>query len=404
MMALTRWKYGDREIIVSHKADALTVSLTEQNLVSYDHAGRYLGSYDRGTNIRRGLDNIFQRRWRDGGKTGPTLRQRSLRDDEARVHLEDLRAQVGRLLEDRTAAAAHPATKEVLQRAVDYSYDRLASSARDFSQLYGHIPILPPDQYRALVVQATDGCTYNKCTFCTLYRDKTFHVRTPGEFREHIRLVLDFMGEGLSYRTSLFLGDANAIAITTARLFELVNILHETPALQKALKHGGIHAFMDIYTGTRKTVDDYRKLKELGLRRVSLGVESGDEALLTFVQKPGSRQNVYDVVHSLKAAGVAVVIIFMVGLGGHDFREKHLNESASLAQLLPLSKGDIIYLSAFSPNPQAPYLPLAAEIGLRAMTVDEINTEMQEWKKVLGDTIHGTGAKVVPYSFQRFIY
>ncbi len=403
-MALTHWQLGDRRVVVSHKEGAITVSLTEEELVSYDLAGRFLGSYDHGTNVRRGLDNTFQQRWRLKRANGDRLRHRILPDMEARAHLEGLRGQISRLLDDEVTARAHPATAEALRRAVAHTYDRLVASARTFAGLYGHIPILPPDQYRALVVQATDGCTYNRCTFCTLYRDKPFRVRSPQDFRRHLHQVLDFMEAGLSYRTSLFLGDANAIAIATPRLAELMDILRGTAALKPIINRGGVHAFLDIYAGSGKSGQDYRTLKDKGLRRVSLGVESGSEGLLAFVRKPGTRQDIHDVVSTLKAAGVAVVIIFMVGLGGQRYREEHLAESASLVRMLPLSRGDIIYLSRFTPGPQAPYLSLAKQAGVRPLTADEIDDETWQWKTVLGRAVGRTGAKVAPYSFQRFIY
>lgn len=403
-MALTHWQSGHRQVLVSHKPGAITVSLTESNLVTYDLAGRFLGAYDHGINIRRGLDNTFQKRWRVAAQDGQHLRQSNLTAPESQTCLEGLRVQVASLLEDRAAAQAHPATAQALELAVSYTYDRLDADAASFAKLYGHIPILPPDQYRALVVQATDGCSYNRCTFCTLYRDKTYRVRSPEDFRNHLEAVLGFMGRGLSYRTSLFLGDANAIAIPTRRLVELMNILHDTTLLRPILEQGGVHAFLDIYTGMHKSATDYRRLHALGLRRVSLGVESGSEALLSYVQKPATRQDMVSVMTNLKSAGLAVVVIFMVGLGGGTYREAHLAESATLVETLPLSKGDVIYLSQFTPDPQAPYLPLAAESGVQAMTSDEIARETRRWKEVLKDRIAAKGVKVAPYSFQRFIY
>ena len=403
-MALTHWQAGHRQVLVSHKPGAITVSLTESELVTYDLAGRFLGAYDHGTNIRRGLDNTFQKRWRVGAQDGQHLRQSNLTAPEANTYLEGLRVRVAGLLEDQAAAQSHPATAQALKRAVGFTYGRLVTDAATFTGLYGHIPILPPDQYRALVVQATDGCSYNRCTFCTLYRDKTYQVRSAEDFRRHLEAVLGFMGRGLSYRISLFLGDANAIAIPTPRLVEIMHILHDTALLRPILERGGIHAFLDIYTGRHKSAADYRRLHALGLRRVSLGVESGSEALLSYVQKPVTRQDMVSVMTNLKNGGLAVVVIFMVGLGGSTYRDVHLTESAALVETLPLSKGDVIYLSQFTPDPQAPYRPLAAESGLQDMTSDEISRETKRWKGVLEGRIAVKGVKVAPYSFQRFIY
>ncbi|MFC1484366.1 radical SAM protein [Candidatus Neomarinimicrobiota bacterium] len=403
-MALTSWNIGNREVIVSHKYDAITVSLTEQELVSYDLEGRYLGSYDHGSNIRRGLDNTFQLRWREKLAENTRLCHQLLSDEEARQHYENLRLRVAQIQEDPQAGRAFPETLAIIERATNTTYAQLDESAKEFSRLYGHIPILPPDQYRALVAQATDGCTYNQCSFCTLYRDKTFRVRSPEDFQAHIQDVLKFLGRGLSYRKSVFLGDANAIALATDKLEKLFAVLRDIPELQTIIEKGGIHAFLDIYTGARKEVSEYRILKDLGLQRVSLGVESGSENLLEFVNKPGSQNEILEVVHTLKEAGLAVVVILMVGLGGKTYQAEHLEHSVDLVKQLPMGRGDIIYLSQFMPKPGAPYLVEENQAGISPMSDMEIVVETQHWKSVLLKEMRAQGVKVSPYSFQRFLY
>lgn len=404
MMALTRWHIGNREVIVSHKSDAITVSLTEEELVTYDLEGHYLGSYDHGTNVRRGLDNTFQLRWREKIGGSERLYHRILSDDEASQHHEDLRLRVAQVQEDPQAGRAFPETLAVIERATNITYEHLAENAIAFTRIYGHIPILPPDQYRALVAQATDGCTYNQCTFCTLYRDKTFSLRSPEDFQDHILSVLKFLGRGLSYRKSVFLGDANAIALATEKLEKLFAVLWNVPELKTIMEEGGIHAFLDIYTGVRKGVSEYRTLKNLGLRRVSLGVESGSENLMAFVNKPGSQKEILEVVKTLKEAGLAVVVILMVGLGGKTYQKEHLEQSVDLVKQLALDRGDIIYLSQFSPKPGAPYLVEAEQAGISSMSEQEIVIETQHWKRTLLDALRTREIKVAPYSFQRFIY
>jgi radical SAM superfamily enzyme YgiQ (UPF0313 family) len=373
-------------------------------LASYDLEGRFLGSYDHGKNIRRGLDNTFQSRWREkiGGRDH--LYHRVLSAEEADEHHEDLRLRIALLLDDPQASRQYPETRAALTRAANTTYAQLEESAKAFSGLYGHIPILPPDQYRALVVQATDGCTYNRCTFCTLYRDKKFRVRSPDEFQAHIQNVLGYLGRGLSYRTSVFMGDANAIALATDKLEKLFVVLQKTAELSAIIEKGGVHAFLDIYTGAGKSAAEYSALKDLGLRRVSLGVESGSEDLLAFVNKPGSRKEILALVNTLKKAGLSVVVILMVGLGGKNYRQKHFEQSVELAKQLPLERGDIIYLSQFSPKPDAPYRVVAKQAGISSMSEQEIVVETQRWKEVIQHIVKPQGVKVAPYSFQRFLY
>ena len=58
-------------------------------------------------------------------------------------------------------------------------YFDYATDISRFHQIYKPISILPPDQYQALVLQATEGCSFNTCTFCALYRDRRFHIKKP---------------------------------------------------------------------------------------------------------------------------------------------------------------------------------------------------------------------------------
>ena len=403
-MALWNWKLRNRLVLVSHKPTAVTISFTQRELVTYDLAGRLLGMYQDGTHLRRGLDNSIQKRWRTETPLGTDLQQQLLTPWQARELVEKYRTQVALLLEDQASRESCPKTAAVFRRIAGYSYEHLQDSASEFHQIYGHVPILPPDQYRALVLQATDGCTYNRCTFCTLYRDKPFMVHDPDEFRRHIDRVVSFLGAGLSYRNSVFLGDANALAISQERLIELLEIVRTASDVRPALESGGLHAFLDIYTGVRKNAAQYRALKELGLRRVSLGVESGCEALLEFVQKPGTREDILQVVSTLKAAQLAVVVILMVGLGGQRFSQEHLEDTVSLVRSLPLAKGDIIYLSRFEPTPQAPYLSIAAAEGVRPLSPPAMHDEIRRWKTLLDREVGRRGIKISPYSFQRFVY
>ncbi len=403
-MSLSSWQLQDRQVTVSQKPSAVTVSFTPQEMASYDLDGRLLGMYREGINVRRSLSNTYQKRWRLEGQKGDIRHQKRLTVVEAREIVEKYRSLVELLLNDEHCATTYPETAAVFRRIAGYTFEALENSATEFQAIYGHIPILPPDQYRALVLQATDGCTYNQCTFCTLYRDKAFTVRGSDEFRQHIDRVVNFLGAGISYRNSVFLGDANALAISQERLTELLEILWSHDTVKPYLEQGGLHAFLDIYTGAHKSTADYQELVELGLRRISLGVESGCEALLEFVQKPGTREEIIQVITDMKAAGLAVVVILMVGLGGERYRRAHLHETVSLVRSLPLGQRDIVYLSQFEPTATAPYLSIAETEKIEPLPPADMRDEVHNWKTLLDRELGGRGVKIAPYSFQRFIY
>ncbi|MFC1480857.1 radical SAM protein [Candidatus Neomarinimicrobiota bacterium] len=403
-MALSHWKQNGNEVLVSHKETAITISLTPEDIITYDHGGRLIGSYEHGLNYRRSLDNKVQKRWRVMEGDKEHLMHKLLDPTATENIIEGYRRQLVRLLDDRSTGTAHPDTRLILEAAAAFSWERLELDAARFKLLYGHVPILPPDQYRALLIQATDGCTYNKCTFCTLYREKSFYTRPFDDFQNHLGGVLDFLGAGISYRNSIFLGDANAIAIDTQKLLKMLSMIKQYDELMSVVKMGGIHAFLDIYTGTRKSVEEYRALANAGIRRISLGVESGSEALLEFVQKPGSREDIASVVRTIKQAGINLNVILMVGLGGKDFQDRHREESLSLGRELELDRGDIIYLSRFDPSPTAPYLAHADSKSLVPLTSTELAEQTIIWQHELASVLGPRGPKIVPYSFQRFLY
>ena len=103
-----------------------------------------------------------------------------------------------------------------------WDWASLEADRARFQQIYTPVGILPPDQYLALVLQATHGCSHNACTFCTFYQDIPFRIKTPEQFRQHVAAVLDFFGPALAMRRSIFLADANALVAPMGRLRELL--------------------------------------------------------------------------------------------------------------------------------------------------------------------------------------
>ncbi|MCU0252664.1 MAG: hypothetical protein MUE61_20935, partial [Vicinamibacterales bacterium] len=170
-------------------------------------------------------------------------------------------------------------------------------------------------------------------------------VKTPEEFRQHVSGVLSYLGASASLRSrGIFLGAANALAVPMARLLPIFEtLLEELDAARR-----GVCAFVDGFTGVRKTSAEYRLLSHFGLRRVYVGLESGHDPLLAFVRKPGTAADAAETVRAIKSAGVQAGVIVMIGLGGAQFYFSDLVEvpSASYpamvadAQIRPLDGGE----------------------------------------------------------------
>jgi len=388
---------------------ALTIGFGLDQVYTLDFSGRLIGVFRQGKNLRRGLDGRVLARWRDEGRT----RQRVWLDQKA---IEQILGEF-RLDIEMIAEAQPPAQVAVVlchARYFDYAVD-----IAQFHQVYKPISILPPDQYQALVLQATEGCSFNTCTFCALYRDRRFHIKSPLDFALHIEQVRDFMGPGILMRRSLFLADANALVIPQARLLPLFDVIARTfavmPEQAPAKKRSawlrehpegitGIYAFVDGLSADRKSVDDFRTLRLRGLRRVYIGLESGNEALLTWLRKPSSAAAMLDAVKQMKGAGLQIGVIVLTGIGGERYHDVHCADTAAILNAMPLDHSDIVYFSPFRPNPDAPYDEIAAAEGIAPPPPELMKVQEQTIRAQLTLPPPPVGPKRVPYNLADFVY
>ena len=357
---------------------------------SFDLAGRLIGAFLGGVNYRRGLDNRVLSKWR--GADG--VRQRRwLEPEEARQFLTEAYD-----LAHRVATATDEPGLAVLQR---WDWAALLADARRFGEIYRPVSILPPDQYLALVVQATEGCSYNQCTFCDFYRDRPFRVKSADELRAHIAAVRAFFGPALGLRKSLFLADANALVVPMPRLRAWLDVITEARILSV---DAGIFSFMDAFDVQRKTADEWAELASHGLRRVYIGMETGDDGLLRWLRKPGSAADVSDAVSLLKRAGIAVSVIIMTGVGGERYAEAHVCGTIAALNAMPLGAGDLVYFSPFVAQPGSEYGNLAETEHVRPLSDTAIAAQEVAIRAALRphDPLHPP--QVSRYDIREFIY
>ena len=192
------------------------------------------------------------------------------------------------------------------------------------------------------------------------------------EFEQHIHAVKRFFGEAIHLRRSIFLGDATALILPQNRLirvFDLINqefCFADSPSAARWAEpiFEGINSFLDVFAGERKSEMDFRELKARHLRRVYLGVETGCDPLLAFLNKPANSEQASDLVATLKSAGLSLGLIVLIGPGGELFSHAHVEQTAALIRKMPLRPEDLIYLS-----------PLAYSFTLRVCTSSQTSTD-----------------------------
>jgi radical SAM superfamily enzyme YgiQ (UPF0313 family) len=203
----------------------------------------------------------------------------------------------------------------------------------------------PPSEADSLILQATVGCSYNRCTFCGAYQGKRFRIKSFEEIKEDI-------DEVIPYRIRrVFLADGDALVIPQK---ELLRILSYLRAKLRGLQRIGIYAnAKDIL---RKDVEELKALKGLGVGIIYLGLESGDPEVLKRIKKNANVDELIRAGRRAKESGILLSVTVILGLGGIEGSEAHAAKTGEV-----LSEMDPDYVGALSLM-VAPGTPIEKEI------------------------------------------
>ena len=179
----------------------------------------------------------------------------------------------------------------------------------------------PPSEAYSLIVQATIGCTHNKCTFCSMYKDKQFRVRNTGDIIEDFKLGR----EKYKNVNRIFIADGDALAIKTEELVKILDFIKTTfPECERIGIYGSPKAILT------KSKEDLQKLRSLGIGIIYLGVESGSDKVLKAINKGVNREEMIEAGQRVVGSGINLSITLISGLGGRADSLEHARESASI--------------------------------------------------------------------------
>lgn len=186
----------------------------------------------------------------------------------------------------------------------------------------------PPGEWKSYLLQATVGCSNNTCTFCGMYRDKKFRVRPMADILEDIRMAKAYYGDV----RRVFLCDGDAIIMRTQELLTILEALHRAfPSLQRVTTYAGPRSTL------AKTPEELRTLREAGLTRAYLGVETGCDALLKQVKKGVDAAQMLEAGVRLREAGMDLWVMVILGLAGtgEPSRRHMLDTAAMMNEMKP---------------------------------------------------------------------
>jgi len=242
-------------------------------------------------------------------------------------------------------------------------------------------PIRPPSEASSLLLRITRNCSWNRCKFCNLYRDEKFSTRSldaikadidqvalirkniiewtinssgsrpnnkilyekighePTEILQRYYHVMNWLYQESD---SVFLQDANTVALSFGKLLEVLQYLKEKlPQVKRVTSYGRVDSLAKFSTA------ELSKLREAGLNRIHSGYESGSDKVLEFIHKGYTKAQSIDAGRKIKSAGIELSIYFMPGVGGRALKEDNALETADVINKV---NPDFVRIRTFSPK------------------------------------------------------
>jgi len=179
----------------------------------------------------------------------------------------------------------------------------------------------PPAEAYSAIIQATLGCSWNRCAFCEMYSSKKFKVRSIDELKPEI----ETLSRIYSGAKKVFLADGNAFVLSANKLI---------PILEEINKHFGRIQRVSSYSMPRdiisKSDEELKNLRELGLKLLYIGIETGDDELLKLIDKGETANSTVEGILKAHNAGIETSIMIINGLGGKKYSEQHAINSAKV--------------------------------------------------------------------------
>lgn len=222
----------------------------------------------------------------------------------------------------------------------------------------------PPSEAYSLIIQVTVGCSHNKCRFCSMYKDKQFHIRQLEDILADLRECRAY------YRRvrRLFLADGDALCLSMSKLLTILNAIRELfPECERVGVYGSA---ADIL---RKSPDELRELREAGLGIVYVGAESGNPQVLANMCKSAGREELIAAVRRAEDAGIPASVSFISGLGGRALWKEHAIDSATMISEMRPSYASWLTLML---DPAAPITKDIAEKKFELLKPLEVLDEM----------------------------
>lgn len=185
----------------------------------------------------------------------------------------------------------------------------------------------PPSEANSLIIQATLGCSHNKCSFCSMYKGKIFRIKPL----EKIFSEIDYFRNYYSYVEKIFLADGDALSIPFLDLVEILKYIKKVfPECKRVTLYGSAKSILN------KSIEELKALKALNLYMIYIGIESGDDEILEDIHKGVTKEEIIKACKLVKESNILLSATVISGLGGKDKSINHaINTGKLISEIIP---------------------------------------------------------------------
>lgn len=187
--------------------------------------------------------------------------------------------------------------------------------------MHFHGPIIrPPTDAASLFIEVTAGCSHNACTFCNFYKDTPFMVAPLSQIEADLKEAKRDWPDA----KNIWASGGNPFVLSTGKQIEVWDLI------KRYYPDARISTYAIISDFKNKSVEDIKKIKEHGLDEIMIGIETGDDEVLRFVNKGYTAADILDAGRKMDEAGITYRMIYLGGLAGKGKLVESAKRSAKI--------------------------------------------------------------------------
>jgi len=189
----------------------------------------------------------------------------------------------------------------------------------------------PPAEANNIILQVTLGCSYNNCSFCSMYKSKKFTIKSLDTIYKEI----DILALNYPSTTKIFLADGDALALNSEYLLKILQYLNK-----KFIKLRRVSLYASTQNILSKTTDELEFLYKNNLKLIYFGIESGNDVILNKITKGVDQNEIIKSLNMVSKSNIKISATVILGIAGKNYVSEHIKDTAYI-----INNTNINYLS-----------------------------------------------------------